>query len=233
VTYYMLPGRWEVLGALLLHMPQRRSKPILIRRVCLKRDLSIRDKTLVTALLVRGKANGRTGAAWRKNWRTASGTVAVMKGGAENNASSTVSASDLLHGLAQAYERFMSEGRLAVEPVDAYMPIFEALNWAAALDEAIADECGGHGAKDWSWRERVTGGELVAGFRFARHRAYHQWASVLYVSPGRLCLIPFRLRCSSGVGFASFQLGETTMARRSTPTTSPAYLRDSHLNGSK
>src|SRR5215218_1090577 len=207
VTYYMLPGRWEVMGALLVHMPQRRSKPILIRRVCLKRDLSIRDKTLVTALLVRGKANGRTGAAWRKNWRTASGTVAVMKGGAENNASSTVSASDLLHGLAQAYERFMSEGRLAVEPVDAYMPIFEALNWAAALDERSQTSAAVTARRIWSWRERVTGGELVAGFRFARHRAHHQWASVLYVSPGRLCLIPFRLRCSSGVGFRELPAG--------------------------
>ena len=69
----------------------------------------------------------KTAQDWRRlaqNWRMAGDTVAVMKGGAENNVSSAVSATDLLHGLAKAYERFMSEGRLAVEPVDAYMPIF-------------------------------------------------------------------------------------------------------------
>jgi hypothetical protein len=79
-----------------------------------------------------------------------------MKGGAENNASSAVSATDLLHGLAKAYEQFMSEGRLAVEPVDAYMPIFEALSWAAALDERIA------AARGWSWRKHVSNGERLS-----------------------------------------------------------------------
>ena len=75
----------------------------------------------------------------------------------------------------------MSEGRLAVEPVDAYMPIFEALNWAAALDERIAVD-----AKGWSWRKRVSNGEVVAGLRFAHNRAHHQWAAVLYVTTGAI-----------------------------------------------
>jgi hypothetical protein len=150
-----------------------------------------------------------------------------MKGGAENNASSAVSATDLLHGLAKAYERFMSEGRLAVEPVDAYMPIFEALSSATALDGRIAN------ARGWSWRKHVCNGEVVAGLRFARNRAHHQWAAVLHVTLGAALPAPSRIRCSSGVGAVTFRPGETTVAKRSTSITSPTYLRDSHSNGSK
>jgi hypothetical protein len=111
------------------------------------RSLSARPATLSGA-----RTRGRADAGWCKT----GGTVAVMKGGAENNASSAVSATDLLHGLAKAYEQFMSEGRLAVEPVDAYMPIFEALSWAAALDERIA------AARGWSWRKHVSNGERLS-----------------------------------------------------------------------
>lgn len=90
----------------------------------------------------------------------------------------------LLEGYRAAWGRFMGQGRLAVDPAEAYMPIFEALNWAAALDGRLADETG------WSWRANIEGGEIVAGFRFARHRAHHQWANVLYISPGAMLPAP-------------------------------------------
>jgi hypothetical protein len=90
----------------------------------------------------------------------------------------TVTPRDLLRGLTKTRERFLSTGRLATERIEAFMPIFEALNWAAALDARIADSEG------WAWRERVRDAEVVAGFRYARHRAHHQWASVLYVTSG-------------------------------------------------
>jgi hypothetical protein len=65
------------------------------------------------------------------------------------------------------------------------LPIFEALNWAAALDERLAaDFAGGSNKKNWAWRKRFEGGETVAGFRFARNRAHHDWAEVLYVTEG-------------------------------------------------
>lgn len=85
----------------------------------------------------------------------------------------------------------------------------------------------------WSWRKHVSNGEVVAGFRFARNRAHHQWAAVLYVTSGAVLPTPCRRLYSSAGGGVSLRPGETTVARKSTPTSSPMYLRDSHLNGSK
>ena len=155
-------------------------------------------------------------------------TVAVMKGGAENNVSSAVSATDLLHGLAKAYERFMSEGRLAVEPVDAYMPIFEALNWAAALDERIAVD-----AKGWSWRKRVSNGEFVAGLRFAHNRAHHQWAAVLYVTTGAILPTYLPMPLFEWRWRRDLPAGRDDRGKEEYADHLPTYPRDSHLNGSK
>jgi hypothetical protein len=79
----------------------------------------------------------------------------------------------------------MRHGRLATDPAEAYIPIFEALSWAAALDERLATDFAPDPNKpNWSWREHIDHGEVVAGFRFARHRAHHQWAEMLYVTGG-------------------------------------------------
>ena len=51
--YHMLPNRWEAMGALLLHVPTRRSKPILIKRVCLQAGLTDRNKIVLTTWLIR------------------------------------------------------------------------------------------------------------------------------------------------------------------------------------
>ena len=61
--------------------------------------------------------------------------------------------------------RFMESGRLATEPVDALLPLFEALNWASTLDERLAWEAGGRRrfddgqAFDWSWRDEYPEGD--------------------------------------------------------------------------
>lgn len=52
VNYYMVSGCWEAVGALLLHVPQRKSRPIMIKRVCLRQDLNRRDKDKATAVLI-------------------------------------------------------------------------------------------------------------------------------------------------------------------------------------
>ena len=51
-----------------------------------------------------------------------------------------VTAEVLLSGFEKTYDRFMAEGRLAIDPAEAYLPIFEALNWAAAIDERLATD---------------------------------------------------------------------------------------------
>jgi len=85
----------------------------------------------------------------------------------------------------------MAGGRIASDPADAYLPIFETLSWAVAIDERLATDLSSNpDIRDWSWRKRVPGGEVVAGFRFARNRAHHQWADVLYVTPGALLPTP-------------------------------------------
>jgi hypothetical protein len=97
----------------------------------------------------------------------------------------------LFRGFSGAHDRFMMHGRIAAEPVDAYLPIFEALSWAVALDERLATEFAtGSLDRDWSWREQLSGGEVVAAFRFARNRAHHGWADVLHVTAGAVLPTP-------------------------------------------
>jgi hypothetical protein len=57
-----------------------------------------------------------------------------------------------------------------------YNGIFEALNWAVALDDRV----GRHWVPDggtlgWRWRERVGQGAEIMGVRFARS-SVHQWS---------------------------------------------------------
>jgi hypothetical protein len=50
---------------------------------------------------------------------------------------------------------------------DVFIPLFEALNWAASIDLFLIE--GGTPVQD----------ELLTGVRFARNRVHHQWAKAL------------------------------------------------------
>lgn len=67
------------------------------------------------------------------------------------------------------------------DPVAAYVPLFEALNWAVALDDRIKDIWAPDGMPlGWEWRKRAGGGaELFAGVRYARNSIHHHWADAL------------------------------------------------------
>ena len=112
----------------------------------------------------------------------------------------------LFRGFSGAHDRFMMDGRIAAESADAYMPMFEALSWAVALDKRLATEFAtGSLDRDWSWRERFQGGEVVAAFRFARNRAHHDWGCA-----------PVDCRCSSA-NAASVWLLRVALAPVSAP----------------
>ena len=79
----------------------------------------------------------------------------------------TVDLSVVRRGYADARERFHA-ARMGDDPVAAFLPLFEALNWAASIDEGL-------GYPDYP---------EIRGMRFARNRVHHQWADALYVATG-------------------------------------------------
>lgn len=82
-------------------------------------------------------------------------------------------------GYGRASERFETAVKAKVA-VDAFLPLFEALNWAVALDDRTAKRWGPDGeVLGWQWRERVPGAEVMGGVRFARNRVHHQWSDAL------------------------------------------------------
>lgn len=93
----------------------------------------------------------------------------------------------LLRGYTQAVGRF-EQAATGRDSAAAFLPLFEALNWAVAFDERVKDHWAPEGAntdedKDrqpgWEWRERVADAEAMAGVRFARNRVHHQWTDAL------------------------------------------------------
>jgi hypothetical protein len=95
----------------------------------------------------------------------------------------------MLDGYTDAAARFDAavKGR---DPQMTYTAVFEALNWAVALDERI----GTHWLPDgeplgWKWRQRLGyGADIMGGVRFARNSVHHQWSDALRLDAGRSSL---------------------------------------------
>jgi hypothetical protein len=87
-------------------------------------------------------------------------------------------------GFESACQRF-SVAATGQDPVAAYVPLFEALNWAVALDDRIKEIWVPDGKPlGWRWRTRAGGGaELLAGVRYARNSIHHHWADALRLDP--------------------------------------------------
>ena len=84
-----------------------------------------------------------------------------------------------MRGYAQAYERF----RVAAgthDPEPAFFALFEALDWAYALDDVIRLIWVPAGKPlNFEWRDLVQDGEIMSGVRFIRNVVQHQWADAI------------------------------------------------------
>jgi hypothetical protein len=86
--------------------------------------------------------------------------------------------SAMFEGFTGAARRFLD----ADDPTAAYISVFEALNWAVALDTRTAEIWAPRGVKDmpgWNWRNEIAGAVVLRGIRFARNAMHHDWAEVL------------------------------------------------------
>lgn len=85
----------------------------------------------------------------------------------------------MFEGYDQAFVRF-ENAAVDAAPSPAYIALFEALNWAVALDDRAAKHWTPEGKPlGFGWRERAKGAEVMRGVRFARNSVHHQWSDAL------------------------------------------------------
>lgn len=86
------------------------------------------------------------------------------------------------------YDQALSRLEAAVkekEPTPAFIALFEALNWAVALDDRAGEHFAPEGkVLGFGWRERVRGADLMQAVRFARNSVHHQWSDALDLDEG-------------------------------------------------
>jgi hypothetical protein len=89
----------------------------------------------------------------------------------------------MMRGFTAAKTRFDTAAELpGSEP--AYFGLFEALNWAIALDDVIGEIWQPEGeAQSWEWRKRIAGAEVLIGVRYVRNLVHHHWARALRFEP--------------------------------------------------
>jgi hypothetical protein len=77
-----------------------------------------------------------------------------------------VTVATLFEGFEQAFARWQRVEHAPQDPAQTFIPLFEALEWAACIHERLE-------YIDWS--------PDLRGLRWARHRCRHDWAMVLEV----------------------------------------------------
>jgi hypothetical protein len=66
------------------------------------------------------------------------------------------------------------------EPAPAFIALFEALNWAVALDDRAGEHFAPEGKTlGFGWRDWPRGAHLMRAVRFARNNVHHQWSDAL------------------------------------------------------
>lgn len=95
---------------------------------------------------------------------------------------SRITAGTLLRGYIQAVDRFSGAIRDRAPEPNAFA-LFEALNWAVALDDYVrdvwkpGDDILGHGWRVYGGGEDLP--ELLGATRYARNLVHHHWADAL------------------------------------------------------
>ena len=105
----------------------------------------------------------------------------VIDGVATPYPEQTVTLRVLVRGYDEALLRFQAvvDSR---EPADAFLPLFEVLNWATAIHERCAADFAPDGLAKTpgrDWQQRMTGLDTMHGIAFVRNRVHHQWADAV------------------------------------------------------
>ncbi len=114
----------------------------------------------------------------------------------------------LTGGFAQALERWQ-RAQAAEDAEGAFFALFEALDWAHAVDDYVAWVWQPDGTVTkrpwWAWRKHGALGvgdelsNIMQGLRYARNRVHHQWADALVTTDGLTFPIVFPARFRSWV----------------------------------
>jgi hypothetical protein len=86
----------------------------------------------------------------------------------------------MFNGYADALSRFDAAAK-SDDPGETFVPLFEALNWAVALDQRTAAHFVPDGKPiGYAWPARIGYGAVVMpGVRFVRNSVHHQWSDAL------------------------------------------------------
>ena len=90
----------------------------------------------------------------------------------------------MFEGYAAAADRFQRAARTS-DTVATFIPLFEALNWAVALDERTGKHWTPEGKPlGWDWREKISDAGIMRGVRFIRNSVHHDWSDALELHQG-------------------------------------------------
>lgn len=103
--------------------------------------------------------------------------------------------STFIEGYEQAARRFYDVMK-ETDPLATFIPLFDALGWAVAIDSRFQgawEQAPTNPAKWWS--DGFIHGDTVKGVRFARNRVHHHWADALETTSGAEIprVLPFAL----------------------------------------
>lgn len=95
-----------------------------------------------------------------------------------------VSFSELVDGYAAAYDRLLVAAQGRNESA-ARAALFEALNWAVSIDDAVRERWAPAGEPlGFKWRDLWSGAAPLQGLRTARNHVHHQWADAVRLDDG-------------------------------------------------
>jgi hypothetical protein len=84
-------------------------------------------------------------------------------------------------GYTGALDRFEAASKNR-DPVATYTALFEALNWAAAVDDRTDQDLILWKKRDkYEWRTRVHDADVMGGIRFVRNSVHHDWSDAVRI----------------------------------------------------
>jgi len=88
-------------------------------------------------------------------------------------------------GLRGAIERLEAAVGRTDDAQGTYIPLFEALNWIASLDDRIGTHWRPSSSEKLGnkWRDQVSHGAVIAAVDWVRNVVHHQWADALRLDP--------------------------------------------------